>query len=152
MVETYLKALLKCVPRAATNDRQMVPIKLLSKLNKKTGAIYTNSWLYCLKKLEDEHKDMYQQARIFMAYEGALSCGRDQAWWFEQVASTMGESAEYWAGRVPNRVQYEMSVAEPLRYPNTYVYWQNRIAFFKAKHFVVKNKYWLAALTITWVI
>ncbi|QQK88537.1 hypothetical protein [Vibrio phage PH669] len=151
-METYLKALLKCTLPLRICESHLKPAFYLSKVNGKLANLYGRLFVYCVKKREEEEKRMYAMARLFIAYDGALEGGRDQDWWFEQCASRMSESIEYWSGKVPTRVQYEMSCAEPMEYPMAYVYWQNRIGYFRAKEFLTRNKYWIAAVAILGVL
>lgn len=151
-METYLKCLLRCVPRVRVCEEHLKPIVKLNAISHNLSSLYSKFFLHCVKTIEAEQKDMYSQARLFIAYDRALEGGRDQDWWFEQCNEMMDETIEYWQGRTPSRVQYELSKDDPQRFPLAYVYWQNRIAWLRASSFVRDNKYWLLGCLVLGVL
>lgn len=151
-METYLKCLLRCVPRFRICDTHLKPIPFLYKWCKPLGILYAKLFVCSTTRLDEEAKRLYNQSRIFIALDGALEGGRDQDWWFKQCESRWGETIEYLNGRVPMRVSYLISKDNPMCYPITYVYWCNRMAYFTAKRFVTKNKYWLLAVLVLGVL
>lgn len=151
-METYLKCLLRCVPRVELTDRHLNNILFLHKIHGKLGGLYSKLYLKCFNLHKDEQKDMYKMARLFIAYDGALEGGRDQDWWFKQCVDRMGESTTYWSGETPFRVKYEMSKDDPQRYPLTFVYFKHRMLYFTVRSFIIKNKYWLAGLTLAYLL
>lgn len=151
-METYLKCLLKCTVPFRICDAHLKPVVWLNKVSSTAATLYARFFVHCVSKRDDERKLMYQNARLFIAYDGALEGGRDQDWWLEICANRMAESIEYWSGRTPARVSYEMAHDEPLKYPNTYVYWKTWETYFKVKRHIVTHKYWIIASLIAFVI
>lgn len=142
-METFIKCLLKCRPEIELSERNINFIVKASKLSKKLSNLMCNVLVHCTTIRKDEGRDMYRQARIFIGYDGALEGGRDQDWWFKVCESRMVETIEYWSGQVPHRVSYELSMAEPMRFPNAYVKWTVLRNIYKAKCHVEKHKNWI---------
>lgn len=152
MLETYLKALLKYVPNFKLDKQQLALVFKLTKTCPSLGKAYVKFMTHCLNKRHAENTLMYNNARLFIAYDGALECGRDQDWWFKMAADQMAETVEYWKGQTPVRVSYCMAKEEPLKYPISYVQWVHLEVYYKTKHFVAENKYWLLLTTILLVV
>ncbi|AFV51128.1 hypothetical protein MS_049 [Vibrio phage VPMS1] len=148
MLETYLKALLKYVPNFKLDKQQLALVSKLTKICPSLCKVYVKFMAHCLDKRNAESKLMYSNARLFIAYDGALECGRDQDWWFEMATNQMAETVEYWSGQTPARVSYCMSKEDPLKYPISYVQWVHLEVYYKTKHFIFENKYWLILTAI----
>ncbi len=147
-METYLKCLLKCKLPLRICDAHLKPVLLLGNVCKPLSTLYARFFVHCVTAIEAEQKLMYSQARLFIAYDGALEGGRDQDWWFKQCADRMAETVQYWAGTVPSRVSYCMAMDSPMEYPHAYVKWRTYEAYYRAKAFTLTNKYWMLAAPI----
>lgn len=63
-METYLKCLLRCVPRVELTDRHLKNILLLHKIHGKLGGLYSKLYLECFNL----HKDDPQRYPLTFVY------------------------------------------------------------------------------------
>lgn len=142
-MKTYLKCLSECTIPFKLNCFYLRPYVVLSKVCKPLGKAYGKLMVSHTQKREAECKRMYANARLFLAYDGALECGRDQAWWFKKCEDSFSETVEYWMGEVPVRASYYMAMDDPMTYPHAYVKWVTYRSIYKAHGYFNKHKVWI---------
>lgn len=145
-MKTYFKALRKCHVHVKLNDNWLLPVMWLYKL--KLGVIakpLTHLGLKAYKWHEATKEEMLSQSRLFIAYDGALSCaGRDTDEFIHDCINRMGESMEFFMGRVSPRVEMEIAFDDPDRFPYQYVKWTTLINIYLIRNYLSKHKLWIS--------
>lgn len=147
-MEMFLKCLLKWRPDVGICQPILTILLKITKLSPYIGHKLALLYVHCCKVNHEEFKRMYRNARLFIAYDGALEGGRDQDWWFEACRSRWAETADYWAGNIPPRVSYCMALDSPLEYPNAYVKWKVLETVFTVYSHLKLHRYWVAATLV----
>lgn len=145
----HIKNIWSCLKRA------YIPFRLCSSHLKILIFAHNNlpeSWAKVVMKwfvkhfegYEAECKTLHSRSRIFMGYEGALSCpGRDSHEFIQLVSRGFAEMDYYFDGRVAPRVSLEMSKDNPEEYPTHYLLWSYRAEVFNFHKYLNRNFYWL---------
>lgn len=142
-MRVYLKALFKCKYPVKLNEKWLTPaIKLPTNLLR---CWYVN-WLMGAHKFHsDSDKELKSQARLFMAYDGALDCpGRDTDEFVNLCVDRLGETITYWEGRTPPRVEMILAFDDPEKYPYQYVKWKTRLVKYNVVKYVRKHYTWIS--------
>lgn len=145
-MNTYFRALSKCKLPVKLNDNWIRPVIWMHNLKlKRLAEITSLSGLKCYQWHEDSHKSMLAQSRLFLAYDGALdNYGRDTDEFVNDMSMRMGESMEFWQGRVAPRVEMSIAFDDPERFPYQYVKWTTRLNIFNTVSYIRKHYTWIS--------
>ena len=146
-MKTYIRALLKCRVPAKLNENWLRPTVWAHKINHKLGRVFCEWYIGAYKWHEETNKNMLSQARLFIAYDGALGehgHGRDTSEFLQYTMDRMAESMEFWQGRVAPRVEMAIAFDDPERFPYQYVKWSTRIFIFSVKSHIRKHYTWIS--------
>ena len=149
-MKIYLKALRKCHLHVKLNDKWLRPVMWLYKLKLKTLAgSLSHLGLKSYQWHEKTKAEMLSQSRLFIAYDGALSCaGRDSEEFINDCARGMDESLQYFMGCVAPRVEMEIAFDDPERFPYQYVKWRTLLNIYLVKSYLAKHKVWICTTGI----
>ena len=117
------------------------------KINHKLGRAISGWYLNAYEWHKKTQDDMLSHSRIFLAYDGALGehgHGRDTSEFCEYVVDRMGESMLYFTGRIAPRVEMEIALDDPGRFPYQYVKWVTRIKWFNFIRHINNHYTWIS--------
>lgn len=147
-MNTYFTALFACRVHTKLNDNWLRPIMWLYKLKLKFLAEPFTHWmLECYTWHENSKDKMLSQSRLFLGYDGALGehgLGRDSSEFVEYVVDRMGESMLFFQGRVAPRVEMEIALDDPERFPYYYVKWVTLLNLFKIRRYFSVHRTWIS--------
>lgn len=142
-MKTFLMALLKCRYPVGLETKWLKPATSLP--TKTLRSLYSRWLLRAYAFHNNTQKEMLSTSRLFIAYDGALSCpGRDSEEAMDLFIDRMDESVSYWCGKVSPRVEINIAFNDPEKFPYQYVKWKTRVTKYNVRRYVNENYTWIS--------